>query len=327
MSSGSRPDAVFRQVRVDPVERTVILALDAALAPDTAYELRVFAADRPGDRLASFDGTPFEGKTIIPFRTKAKAEPGDTEDIDVDPGTSDPCAVTTLFASTCSGASCHGAPGLPPAVGLNLLTDRAIQETAVGKAAVMAQSAAHPGGIGAAPLSGLGFPRGLPLVDPRRGGSSTSFLLFKLLMRGPRELVQFDAKDGARLAACTSPTTCPVPRLAAPDLPSQLAWKRTMDDLSAVMPGSGMPHKGDFVAGSEFNMAPLTLAELRLVRAWIDGDEKHLPAAACSGSPPADAGADGDVGGADAADGAKDAPPEVATDGATDAASDTAPDG
>ncbi len=287
ISSGTVVDVVFKKVRVDPVERTVTLALDAPLQRNTLYRLRVRAADNPGDRLASFDGTPFEGEYVQDFVTKAEKDPADTEDVDLDPIPADPCAVQAIFRKSCTGADCHGSPSAgvttARAMGLSLDSDLGLQQTAIGHASVLVQRAANPGSGGAAPLAGLGFPRGLPIVDRREGGSTSSFLLYKLLLAGPAELGQFG--EEAVLGA-------PLPKgLAAPDGRVADLWRRTIADLSVLVPGSGMPPS-----------APLRLEEIRAVRRWIDGAGAVQPTEACTG----DAGTDATDAEAGASDGSVD---------------------
>lgn len=306
ISSGSVADVVFRRVRVDPVERTVVLSLDAPLQRGTLYRLRIKSSDAPNDRLASFDGTPFQGEYVQDFMTKAVKDPLDTEDVDLDPAAVDPCEIQALFAGACAG--CHGLPktpvdAVPTSLGLVLTTPLGLQETAIGHASRLVQRAANPGSAGAAPLAGVGFPRGLPLVDPREGGSVTSFLLYKLMMAGPLELERAEAGDGSAQATLAAPLG---KGLAAPDGDPKALWRRTADDLAAVVPGSHMPSNG----------APLTLAQLRAIRAWIDGAGGRRPAELCgTGDAGADAAPDstgdaaGDSAGADAAtDAASDAP-------------------
>lgn len=303
ISSGTVADVVFRRVRVDPVERTVVLSLDAPLQRGTLYRLRVKSSDAPGDRLAAFDGTPFEGEFVQDFVTKAVVDPSDTEDVDLDPVAVDPCAVQALFTGACTG--CHGlaktpVDAVPASMGLVLSTPLGLQETAIGHASRLVQKAANPGSAGAAPLAGVGFPRGLPIVDPREGGAATSFLLFKLMMAGPKELARAEAGDGSALAALEAPLG---KGLAAPDGNPKVLWRRTADDLAAIVPGVHMPADAE----------PLTLAQLRAIRAWIDGAGGRRPAELCATG---DAGVDGGGDGA-GPDGAADA--DAATDSAPDA--------
>lgn len=287
IASGSNKDLDFKQIRVDPVDRTVVFTLETPLLPSTDYKLIVRAADREADRLAAYDGTPFEGTYTISFSTASSAGAVET---DIDPVAVDACHTVTTLQATCFGSACHGdrdSAG-PPAMGLSFASSAAVQATAVGKAASEVQIAAAPRtGSPNAP-----FPYGMQLVAPNE--SAASFLLYKILM-DPR--LRDEGLDPDQ----------PYPPLSiasAPLTPRRL--QQLGQELSKVIPGAPMPHPDLVPDPSAEPYKPLGLKEVRLLRAWIDrGAPPCLAPGADAGSP------DGSPeGGSDAMD----ASSEAATD-------------
>lgn len=291
--SGTAGNLVGLQGRVDPVERTIVFTLGADLLPKTEYRLLVEDNARAGLQLAAFDGAPFAGRATIRFTT------GDTPGLsqtDNDPEPVDACrAVTALGGSTCTGSSCHGddrtdvAVGdkrTAPAMGLSLVSDDAIEQTAINHTSVLVQLATDPSGTGARTQS---FPYGLPIIDVavagRSGNSARSFLVYKLLMSEPRH-----GGDGG------TPVEGAHPQLTLPP-PSVDPFPRVADELRARIPGAPMPPTDR-----------LDLDLVRVIRRWIDG-----------GAPRCRAGGDA---GPDAADATADAVSDAAADVPSDAASD-----
>jgi hypothetical protein len=255
--SGTSKDLSFKQIRVDPVERAVIFSLEEALLPSVEYKLVIRAAEREADRLAAYDGTPFEGTYTIAFDTRPSSTPAEAE-TDIDPGGADPCGALKILQGSCAGARCHGetvAGDAAPAMGLSFASNAAIQATALGKAASEVQSAAGPR-VGS---SGAPFPYGMQLIAPN--DSASSFLLYKILM-------DTNLRDSKLLGPGDA---YPINTAAqAPLTPQRM--KEVGAELSRVIPGAPMPHPS-LPPDDELSLSPyepLTLANVRLLRAWID---------------------------------------------------------
>jgi hypothetical protein len=152
ITSGKVADVGFKTVRVDPVERMIVIALDGPLLPSTTYNLVIASVDAIPNRLAAFDGAMFEGTKTIQLRTGAVTDK--TKDYgSVDPlPAADPCKAIEVLkgsesrAASCLGARCHGGgpEPVPPAMGLNLSTEEMIFRTAVDQPASLVQLAANP---------------------------------------------------------------------------------------------------------------------------------------------------------------------------------------
>lgn len=301
ITSGGSGELVFKQIRVDPVERTVVFNIDQPLLASTEYKLTIKAADRPADRLAAFDGTPFEGTTTIRFTTLPSATVSET---DIDPLPVDPCAAIAVLQGSCTGSACHGelktaadAGGksklAPPAMGLSLVSNQSICATALGKSAVEVQLAEAPFSTG---TTSAPFPYGLPLVAP--GDSSRSFLLMKILLA-------YSSASSVPQASWSQPAPLDLPISSNP-------FPATANDLARHVPGAPMPHPTLAPDPGAQPYAPLSIENVRLLRAWIDRGAPLCGGASCAGAP-ADAGADattsdaaGDAAG-DASDAASDA--------------------
>lgn len=311
--SGSIADEItFQLPRVDPVESTVVFTLDAPLLPQTQYELHVRASDRPADRLASFDGTPFRGEAVVRFTTGGDDGRRETDNdplataIGADLG----CRAVEILAAGCVGSQCHGdtrrdvdAGALAaPAMGLSLLSYEAIGATAINRAAVQVQLATDPGGTGGATTD---FPRGLPLIEP--GSSARSYLLYKML-RDPRRTAPKNAAGVVQLPP-------PVEALrVAPD--GYDPFPRAAEELARVIPGAPMPHDVLPPEPDAGVYEPTSIENLRVLRAWIDRGALPCGAAPDAGVDAADTGS-----GTDAAD------TSSGTDAADDAVGDAVEDG
>jgi len=287
ISSGKIGDIGFKTVRVDPVERQVVIALDTPLLPSTAYTLVIQSVESAPNRLAAFDGAVFEGVKTIQLRTAATTDP--TRDgTDVDPGPPvDPCKARDILEGGCAGVTCHGAPGQPPAMGLSLWSEEGIQKTACDRPAALVQLPESPGSPS---FDRNGFPRGMAVI--KRGSSAESFLIYKLLRRVP------DGKNALP------------PLLDVGDAPN--AVERTVSELGAVIPGEPMPNPAFAPPGPP----ALSWDDLHLLRRWID---EGAPQCAGFVPPPTDAGVDA----SDAGDSGSDA--GDAAD-AFDSSADTAPE-
>lgn len=286
--SGSSGSLNFKQVRVDPVERQIVFTLTAPLT-EGAYKLRIKAVDDPRNRLAAFDGTPFEGEAIIVFNVGK--DPGKVEEIDPPiadlPATAPAraCEAIGTLAASCTGKACHGdLNGSAPAMGLSLINYTAIKATAIGRASSLVQAPDDPGGVG---RTSTDFPTGLAIIAaPASGdGSANSFLMYKILM-------DYRARSGGDAIA------------------NDLA--RMSAELRKRIPGAPMPHDTLPPQPSARTFSPLPLATVRLLRQWIDDG-----AGPCGASPPSDAGVD-----ATTMDAASDAVSDSAGDSAADAKGD-----
>ncbi|MGZ3474550.1 MAG: hypothetical protein ACXWUG_09760 [Polyangiales bacterium] len=288
--SGTSKDLAFKQIRVDPVERAVIFTLEGALQPSVEYKLVIRAADREADRLAAYDGTPFDGTYTIAFTTGS----GATVENDVDPGTFDPCAAITVLQGSCLGSNCHGdLVSTPPAMGLSFASYAAIQGTAVGRAASEVQNAAAPR-VGS---PGAPFPYGMQLIVPN--SSAASYLLYKILM-------DTRLRNGTTVAA---DTPFPMTTIAqAPQTPNRMSTLGK--ELSKVIPGTAMPHPDLLPEPATPQVyEPLSIDNIRLLRGWIDrGAPACAPTTGDAGVPDGGSDAaldatDGSTADADAAEG------------------------
>lgn len=254
--SGSSGSLNFKQVRVDPIDRAVYFTLNAPLTP-AAYKLRIKAVDDARNRLAAFDGTPFDGEIVLSF-TVANGRPPQTE---IDPPTTGvaatreqrACDAIGTLAGSCAGAKCHGdLKGSDPAMGLSLINYTAIKATAINRGSSLVQTPDDPAGPGRITSN---FPYGLSLIaSPSEGdGSARSFLLYKILMDlRDRPCPQIDKNDDP---ACVA---------------ENAAAKRDARELRRVIPGAPMPH--DTLAPDQGSniFAPLPWATVRSIRRWID---------------------------------------------------------
>ena len=144
-STGGVASVGFTNIRVDPLDRAIVFTVDATLNVDTDYALEIHPSDDPRARLAAIDGAPFVGTVKILFHTTKDKTATKPEPLDV---LVNPCVAITALTTSCAGQCCHGAPGMPPVLGLSLATGITIQRTAVGHAAVEVQDPASPGGPG-----------------------------------------------------------------------------------------------------------------------------------------------------------------------------------
>jgi len=296
ITSGTSGNLEFIQPRVDPVERTVVFALGPGadpLQPNTEYRLIIEDSKRAADRLAAFDGAPFEGREVIRFTTGTDP----TAQTSNDPQAVDACAAVRALQAKCSGAACHGFDPTgrtrgptAPAMGLSLVSDDAIDKTAKNRAAVLVQLASEPGGTGEASTK---FPYGLPLIAP--GASSRSFLLYKILIDSRRK-----APLSPSGAVAIPP---PHPDLALENPPAD-PFVRMAAELHARVPGAPMPHDELAPEPGHPGYGPMLLDEVRILRRWIDDGARPCVGTMAGGDAGTDVGADGSV------------------DGATDAAAD-----
>lgn len=261
--SGSSSSLNFKQVRVDPVERSIVFILRDELA-DGAYSLRIKSVDAPANRLAAFDGTSFEGEAVVSFTVKRGM--ADTEiDPPVDPmlATIDAraCAAISALQASCTGAQCHGdTKGTPPMLGLSLINYLAIQGSAKSRSSVLVQAAEDPSGSGRYTTD---FPTGLPLIAPK--DSASSFLLYKILM-------DYRERPGGEKEAA--------------------ALLRMSTELRKRIPGAPMPHDSLPPEPGASVFSALPMPTVRLIRRWIDDGACGCGDVACSGGNVTDAGAD-----------------------------------
>jgi hypothetical protein len=258
VSVGSGPfgNVATRRIRVDPVDRLLVIALDRALAPSTTYVVRVADSGADGNRLASIDGAPMVGGALIALQTAASFVVSDPPIADPDPIPADPCAAARVLTA-CGSSGCHGEA---PALGLALNRYASVRATAIGQPAQEVVRESTPG----ANIGGLSdFPRGLARVRPF--DANGSYLLWKLLAAPP-----------TTGASCTGPTGdgAPLGDVADPAA-------ATADVIGGLVPGAGAPH-----------VVP-SIDDLRALRRWIDqgavdwGDACAADAGTCA----ADAGA------------------------------------
>lgn len=261
--SGTSGNLAFIQPRVDPVERTIVFTLATPLAADTEYRLLIEDSKRPADRLAAFDGAPFEGRAVVRFTTGKDA----TEQTDVDPQRVDACAAVATLKDRCGNAACHGPRETHPAMGLSLDRWESIFDTAINHGSKLVQQATEPAGTGEGSRR---FPAGLPIIAP--GASGRSFLLFKILM-DPRR---------------TGPDGPPHPSLALDTATATDPFARTAAELAQRVPGAPMPRDLD----------PLPVESLRVLRRWIDDGAKACGASSSDAGidATADVASDGEVG-------------------------------
>ncbi len=291
--SGSSGNIAFKRVRVDPVERAVVLAIadtsvtgpDARLAGNTEYRLLIKSSDDPRNQLASFEGARLEGQLVVRFTTRAAA--GDEENR-LDPAPVDACESIKILSSKCSGERCHGANNVPPAMGLSLVTYEAMSATAIGQRSSLVQTAqTPPPGVGAPSAD---FPYGMAIIE--KGSSARSFLLYKILIDKRRTAT-------ATGSAFTVEDAPGIPGSALTSASDPLV--QTANELHRRIPGSEMPP--EFLAGgAPSGFGPLSLSEVRTLRRWID-----------DGAPPCTSSV-GDAG------------TDASTDGATDASTDALSD-
>ena len=266
--SGSSSSLNFKQVRVDPVERSIVFILRDPLTPG-AYSLRIKSVDDPRNRLAAFDGTPFEGEAVIKFEVKGGLA-ADTDIETPDPDFPTPndraCAAMGALAASCTGVRCHGdLKRSKPAMGLSLITYESIQASAKSHSSVLVQAADDPSGTGRITSD---FPTGLPLIAPK--DSASSFLLYKILM-----------DDRERPGG-------------APEL------ARMSNELKKRIPGAPMPHDTLPPEPNASVFSSLPLPTVKVIRQWIDEGACGC-GVDCPTATPSDAGVDGttDTGGAD----------------------------
>lgn len=304
-STGGVGSVGFTNIRVDPMDRTIVFTVDAVLNIDTDYALEIHPSEDPRARLAAIDGAPFVGTVKIPFHTTRDATATTAEPLDV---TVNPCVARDVLRSSCASACCHGSSGTSPVLGLSLAKGSLIQETAVGHAAIEVQDPASPGGPGT-PVP-RNFPYGMPIISP--GSSAGSYLMYKILMRPPsgtpRNPTPFD------------------PFVADVEEPAVLL----ANELSTRMIGAPMPHpeRGflDPAPGQTCSdgkpAGPLPWDAVQTIRRWIDQGAKACP---CDESTPGDEcdldtpGGDAGVDAGDAGDAENDARDAAASDAVTDA--------
>lgn len=261
--SGSSSSLNFKQVRVDPVERSIVFILRDELT-EGAYSLRIKSVDAPANRLAAFDGTPFEGEAVVSFNVKKG-----TADTEIDPPL-DPmlttvdaraCAAISALQASCTGAQCHGdTKGTPPMLGLSLVNYAAIRGSAKSRSSVLVQAADDPSGSGRYTTD---FPTGLPLISPK--DSASSFLLYKILM-------DYRERPGGEKEAA--------------------ALLRMSTELRKRIPGAPMPHDSLPPEPNASVFFALPMPTVRLLRQWIDDGACGCGEVACSGGTATDAGTD-----------------------------------
>src|SRR5262249_32976822 len=145
-------------------------------------------------------------------------------------------------------ASAGTTDATPPMAGMNLLTSDAVQGTAVGRRSTLVQDQSDP--EGAPTLVPRNFPYGMGIIVP--GESRSSLLVYKLLMRVPSAPAPSTVPEGSPRGTLShapiSPGIADVPVIATYRDPSlEVAdvsdpWTGMARDLSARIPGSGMPH-------------------------------------------------------------------------------------
>jgi hypothetical protein len=296
--SGSSENLVFKRVRIDPVERAAVLAIaddsvggpNARFAGNTEYRLVIKSAEDVRNRLASVEGAKFEGEAVVRFTTRAAA--GD-EETRVDPAPVDACESIKILSSKCSDVRCHGANGVPPAMGLSLFTSEGIEKTAIGQRSSLVQTAQQPPpGLG---VPSSDFPYGMAIIES--GSSARSFLIYKIMM---------DKDRTATLSGGVYTVEAP------PGIKDGIVTAKfdplvhTATELRRRIPGSEMPPREIAAQQGPTGFAPLSLGELRTIRRWIDANTPP-----CSATP-------GDAG----VDGAVDAPPDATGDAVGDTIGD-----
>jgi hypothetical protein len=243
ISSGPVGNVTFLEARIDPVDREVVLLLQAALSPDTEYELHVKSnGTSAATALAAFDGALFVGETTLSFRTEAAPAPGEVPGDVADPIAASPCAAMAVFANDCTGSTCHGgSPGSSPVMGLDLSSPRSVGATAINVPSMLA----NPSSEAANGLVIGAFPTGLTRV--RSGSSSESFLIYKLLTH-----------------RVSGPIPAPSSTLDVPGL-DDATNARAAAELGATIPGAPMPNTPATPTGPG-----LGWNDLRTIRRWID---------------------------------------------------------
>lgn len=231
--SNAATNLSFARIRVDPVDNSVVLKPEQALVGGVEYVLRIAAAERDLDRLASFDGTAFAGAAEVRFTT-GSAEP--TEPPFDDPV--DACAAIDLFAGCSGGSACHG--GENPALGLSLVSHEAIAATAIGRQALEVQLPPQPAGPGTVSPH---FPYGLPLIPAGTNsfGSARSYLFYKILLDPRRAETRAIA---AELAGRIPGDPMPPPPFAALTI-EQVRTLRTWIDQGGPAPTGPCTSGGD----------------------------------------------------------------------------------
>jgi hypothetical protein len=263
-STGGVASVGFTNIRVDPVERAIVLTVDATLNFDTDYALEIHPSSDPRAALAAVDGAPFVGNVKIPFHTTKDKTATVPEPLDV---LVNPCDAIRILTDNCAGSCCHGglddASNVPPVEGLSLATNLTIQRTAVGHAAIEVQDPASPGGPGT-PVP-RNFPYGMPIIAP--GSAAGSYLMYKILLRPPAEV-----RDPAPFDSFVGDV----------EKPGEL----TANDLAHRMIGAPMPDPDRFEpktpgatcsdpAGRKFGA--LSWGDRVLIRRWIDQGAHACP--------------------------------------------------
>jgi hypothetical protein len=114
-STGGVASVGFTNIRVDPMDRTIVFTVDATLNIDTDYALEIHPSPDPRAQLAAIDGAPFLGTVKIPFHTTKDKTATTPEALDV---LVNPCAARDVLTTSCAERCCHGgpedAPNVPP---------------------------------------------------------------------------------------------------------------------------------------------------------------------------------------------------------------------
>jgi hypothetical protein len=253
----------------DPVARVVRLCLTDSpdLQADQTYRITLVPPQNAEDPsgLHAIDGAGLDPGTSPVIEFQVVAGPAYTgPDACVGQPAVDFCGqVLPIFASKCSGGSCHS--GSYPAAGLIMTTAAGIQATAVARVA----QGANTGTIARAEPPGRSFGVDMPIIDPT--APSDSWLMYKLLLAPPPACSSTPgtACGASDAGADGGATGAPVDRY--PTLSP--AWAPLSDDeratLSSYVPGREMPFPADPSAAPSSSLSALTADELDTVSTWI----------------------------------------------------------
>ena len=263
-------------VAYDPVARVVTITPTDCLTNGQPYTVRIAspasAADLNG--LRTIDGATLASDSLseFTFTASAPSNPGTCTPPAVGPGYIDYCASIQSILISCT--SCHVAPTDPTlptsAAGLALDTPAGIQQTALARASIEANTGPLSGAGGNTSLS---FGQDMPIVDVGGGPSGSgvdphtmpvqypgdpahSLLLYKTLMALPAANAAGSSPYTYTVACDDAGSTCPQP------LPDDERAR-----LSDMVLGREMPYPGDPRNG--INPAGLSLVQMETLNAWI----------------------------------------------------------
>ena len=266
-----RGNSLTPQVAYDPVARIVTLTPTAPLEGAQVYQ--VFIAS-PGGAADPNGLRAIDGATLDPAQPIA-CNPSQTQaslTFMVDASASAPSAppsvdfcrdIQPIFANKCLGSNCHG--GALPAAGLELDSNTAIVQTAVGRVAQGSNTGPRAASQPPGPIFGID----MPTIDPgsgvvTAGDPADSWLLYKLLMAVPAtKATTGDAMN------CDGGLAAPTVVSAAHTIPFQPLSDAERAVLSNLVPGREMPYPTDPKAPLSAASGTLTVDELERVSLWI----------------------------------------------------------